>query len=221
MQESMEINQNTPTRNASHSDAGGRRDAGGENKDINKSKRITKKYLSIAFEFLKIVIIAAIIVLPIRYFLFQPFIVKGESMVPNFQSGDYLMVDEISYRIGNPKRGDVIVLKYPLDTSQRFIKRIIGLPGETVEIKNGEITIFKEGVNLTLNEKKYLSDLKDMEDDLRLALLENEYFVLGDNRKFSYDSRKWGALPRQDIVGRVIFRVLPISTISYIAEPSY
>src|SRR3989344_2003977 len=79
---------------------------------------IVKKYLSFAWEVLKIFIIASVIVLPIRYFLFQPFIVKGESMIPNFQSGDYLIVDEISYRFSQPQRGDVIVLKYPLDQTQ-------------------------------------------------------------------------------------------------------
>ena len=180
-----------------------------------------KKYLLVFWEFLKVIIIAALVVLPIRYFLFQPFIVKGDSMIPNFQSGDYLIVDEISYRLGAPQRGDVVVLKYPLDTSQRFIKRIIGLPGETVEIKNGKITISKDGENLVLDEKKYLLDPLTTDGDARIALSNGEYFVLGDNRKFSYDSRRWGALPRGDIIGRAVFRVFPINTMSYISEPSY
>ncbi len=180
-----------------------------------------RKYLSFIWEFLKIIIIAAIIVFPVRYFLFQPFIVKGESMVPNLQSGDYLIVDEISYRIGNPQRGDIVVLKYPLDTTQRFIKRIIGLPGETVEIKNGKITILKDSKNLILDEKKYLPSLLNTDGDVNVTLGTGKYFVLGDNRQFSYDSRRWGILPREDIIGRAVFRVFPISTMSYIAEPSY
>src|SRR3990167_10287745 len=106
-------------------------------KDSNKSIR---KYLFVVWEFVQVIIIAAIIVLPIRYFVFQPFIVKGDSMVPNFHSGDYLIVDEISYRFSDVKRGDVVVLKYPLDASQRFIKRVVGLPGETLDIKNGKVT---------------------------------------------------------------------------------
>jgi len=205
-------------------DTGDKNNNQGKNIDSNpskSSKKKVKKYLFAIFEFFKIIIIALIIVLPIRYFLFQPFIVKGESMVPNFQSGDYLIVDEISYKIGSPQRGNVIVFKYPLDNSQRFIKRIIGLPGETVEIKDGTITVSKDGVNVTLNESKYLSELKGTEGNVRLALSDNEYFVLGDNRQFSYDSRRWGALPKQDIIGRVIFRVFPISTMSYILKPSY
>jgi len=193
---------------------------GSEEKNDSGSGKI-KKYISFIREFLKIIIVAAVIVLPIRYFLFQPFIVKGESMAPNFQSGDYLIVDEISYRFLTPQRGDVVVLSYPPNTSQRFIKRIIGLPGETVVIKNGEINLSKEEKSLILDEKKYLPNLSETEGDLRLNLASDEYFVLGDNRGFSYDSRRWGALPRKYIIGKVIFRVFPISTMSYIPEPSY
>lgn len=188
---------------------------------VKKKGNDIKKYFSVVWEFLKVFIIAAIIVLPIRYFIFQPFIVKGESMLPNFQSGDYLIVDEVSYRIGNPRRGDVVVLKYPLDTNQRFIKRIIGLPGETIRIKNGEIIVSKDSANLVLKEEKYLSNLEITEGNLQLTLSDDEYFVLGDNRDFSYDSRRWGVLPGKDIIGRVILRVFPIANMSYISEPAY
>ena len=159
-------------------------------KDSNKSIR---KYLFVVWEFVQVIIIAAIIVLPIRYFVFQPFIVKGDSMVPNFHSGDYLIVDEISYRFSGPSRGDVIVFHYPLDESQRFIKRVIGLPGETVEVKEGKITVIpKDGENVfTLNEKLYLPDLLSTGGDVKITLKEDEFFVLGDNRQFSYDSRIW------------------------------
>ena len=192
-----------------------------QNGQQGTNKGILNKYLASAWEFLKIIIIALIIVLPIRYFLFQPFIVKGESMIPNFQSGDYLIVDEISYRFSQPQRGDVIVLKYPLDQTQRFIKRIIGLPGEGVEVKEGKINIFKDGQILTLGEKKYLPDLKATDGDVKVALKDNEYFVLGDNRPYSYDSRRWGVLPKEDIIGRALIRLFPISSISYLPEPAY
>ncbi len=186
----------------------------------NKPKGM-QKYATGAWELLKIIIIALVIVLPIRYFLFQPFIVRGDSMVPNFHSGDYLIVDEISYRFSNPQRGDVVVLKYPLDTTQRFIKRIIGLPGETVQVKDGKIIVLKDGKDIMLDEKNYLPDLKVTDNDKSWVLKGNEYFVLGDNRPFSYDSRRWGILPREDIVGRAIIRLFPISAISYLPEPSY
>ena len=142
-------------------------------------------------------------------------------MVPNFQSGDYLIVDEISYRFKSPQRGDVVVLKYPLDTTQRFIKRIIGLPGETVLVQNGKVTIKKDGKDLTLEEKKYLPESLDTNGDVRTTLGNDQYFVLGDNRQSSYDSRRWGILPKDDIIGRAILRIFPISTMSYIAVPSY
>lgn len=187
-----------------------------------KAKSFAKKLLFAVLDFLKVALIAAIIVLPVRYFVFQPFIVKGESMVPNFQSGDYLIVDEISYKIADPHRGDIVVLKYPLDQSQRFIKRIIGLPGETVDINNGVITIIsKEGQSMVLDEKSYLSGPQDTEGEVHMTLSDKEFFVLGDNRPFSYDSRRWGVLPKEDIVGRVAIRVFPVTNIDYFATPTY
>ena len=181
---------------------------------------IVKKYIPFAWEVLKIFIIASVIVLPIRYFLFQPFIVKGESMMPNFQQGDYLIVDEISYRFKSPERGDIIVFKYPKDTSQKFIKRIIGLPGETVEIKDGKVIIYKDQKSFTLDEK-YLSGPSETIGTLKLILLADEYFVLGDNREFSYDSRVWGSVQTKNIIGKVFLRVLPVTNLTKITLPSY
>ncbi len=191
-------------------------------KNIEDDRSLSKKQAPFnVWEFLKIIIVAMVIVLPIRYFLFQPFIVKGESMVPNLHSGDYLIVDEISYRVTNPQRGDVVVLKYPLDTTQRFIKRIIGLPGETVQVKDGKITIIKGGKDVVLDEERYLPDVKTTDGNTYVTLGDNTYFVLGDNRQFSYDSRRWGVLPAKDIIGKAVFRVFPFTTISYIATPNY
>ncbi len=179
-----------------------------------------KRFFVFIWEIGKIVIIAAAIVMPIRYFLFQPFFVRGQSMDPNFGDGDYLIVDEISYRFQNPQRGEVIVFKAPSNSSQRFIKRIIGLPGETVEIKNGNITIYKDGQPFVLNEENYLSSL-DTTGNIKVILGEDEYFVLGDNRAFSYDSRRFGSLPEDKIIGRVIFRAWPFATLEKFEAPSY
>jgi signal peptidase I len=190
------------------------------NVENNKKIDIVQKYILFAWEILKIIIIASVIVLPIRYFLFQPFIVKGESMAPNFYSGDYLIIDEISYRFKPIERGDVIVFKYPKETSQRFIKRIIGLPTETIEIKDGKVTIYKDGKSQTLDEKYLPSDLKTY-GDIKTVLGANEYFVLGDNREFSYDSRKWGNVPKEDIIGKVFLRLFPVASLSKIVTPSY
>jgi len=181
---------------------------------------IVKKYFSPFLEIVKIFIIASVIVLPIRYFLFQPFIVKGESMIPTFHSGDYLIVDEISYRLGNPVRGDVIVFKYPKDTSQKFIKRIIGLPGETVEVGDGKVSIYKDNEGQILDEK-YLPNQSGTIGTLKFTLGTDEYFVMGDNREFSYDSRAWGSVPAKNIIGKVFLRILPVSALSKITVPSY
>ncbi len=185
-----------------------------------KKPDFMKKSGRFLWELIKIMVIAAIIVIPIRYFLFQPFIVKGDSMVPNFHSGDYLIVDEISYRFGDPERGDVVVLKYPMDTTQRFIKRVIGLPGETVKIKNGNIDILKNGKHLQLHEAYLPKDLATS-GNVDVTLGANNYFVMGDNRPYSYDSRSWGVLPEEDIVGKALFRVLPLNNTSYITTPNY
>lgn len=188
---------------------------------IRNTNKTIKKYVLVGWEFLKIVIIAGAIVLPIRYFIFQPFIVKGESMVPTFQTGDYLIVDELSFLVGKPKRGNVVVLKYPLDMSQRFIKRVIGLPQETVDIKDGVVKVTKDGVVTILEEEKYLADSLETDGSVHITLNENEYFVLGDNRPFSYDSRKWGVLPRENIIGKAVLRLFPITQMSFIRTPVY
>lgn len=176
-----------------------------------------REYLSPLWEILKIILLALLIVMPIRYFLFQPFIVKGQSMEPGFSSGDYLIIDEITYRFREPLRGEVIVFKYPLNLSHRYIKRIIGLPGERVEIKNGKVYI---NGNL-LNESAYLPLGTETPGKIEVVLGENEYFVLGDNRIASADSRSWGPLPRQNIIGRAIIRAWPLDALAKFTTPLY
>jgi signal peptidase I len=183
------------------------------------------------WDFLKIVIIAAVIIIPIRYFVFQPFIVSGSSMEPNFQNGQYLIIDELSYHFSSPRRGQIVVLRYPKDPQQFFIKRIIGLPGEKVEIDNGRVLIFNdqhpEGVTL---EEPYLPsqslsyphDVTIVGGKKILTLGADEYFVMGDNRLASSDSRDWGVLPRNEMVGKVLIRVLPPSLFQFFSHtPAY
>jgi len=179
-----------------------------------------KKFFTFVWELAKIIIIAAVIVIPIRYFLFQPFFVRGQSMDPNFENGDYLIIDEISYRFREAQRGEVIVFKSPQNSSQRFIKRIIALPGETIEIRDGEIIIHKDGQYQVLDESNYLSDLLTG-GDMQVTLAEDEYFVLGDNRSFSFDSRRFGVLPEENIIGRVIFRAWPFAEAARFEVPIY
>jgi signal peptidase I len=181
-----------------------------------------KKAILFAWEILKIAVIAFVIVVPIRYFLFQPFIVRGVSMEPNFHSGDYLIIDQITYRFRNPVRGEVIVFNLPQNPSWRYIKRIIGLPGETVEIQGGKVLITLPGgqKGQYLDESNYLSDALT-QGKKRIILEDNEYFVLGDNRAFSSDSRRWGAVHRELIIGRAFFRAWPFTVLARIETPSY
>ena len=165
-------------------------------------------------------ILAVIIVVPIRYFIFQPFFVQGMSMEPNFYDGDYLIVDEITYRFVDPQRGEVVVFKYPQRPSQRYIKRIIGLPEETISIKEGQISIINENGTRILDESDYLLDAYTG-GEIKVSLSENEYFVLGDNRDFSSDSRRWGALSREFIVGKVYLRAWPFTALAKIEAPAY
>ena len=192
-----------------------------EQKEPQKS--FWQKTLSSVWDIVKILFVALIIVLPIRYYLFQPFIVKGESMMPNYQNSNYLTVDEISYRFSNPNRGDVVVFNtnfIPGYQGDRFIKRIMGLPGETIIIKDNKVTIAKDGKDLQIDESKYLPGAIT-QGDIKRVLGKDEYFVMGDNRRYSFDSRMWGVLPRKDIIGKVFIRLLPVNELQLTQSPSY
>jgi len=177
-------------------------------------------FLSFIWEVSKIIVIAAVIVIPIRYFLFQPFFVRGQSMDPSFGDGDYLIIDEITYRFRAPERGEVIVFKYPEDPTNRFIKRVIALPGETIEIKDGDVTIYNEVGTHLLNEDYLPSDLATS-GNLKVTLKDDEYFVMGDNRPYSYDSRRFGLLSKEYIIGRVIIRAWPLDSLTIFNNPAY
>ena len=177
-----------------------------------------KKVGTNIWDILKLVIVALLIVIPIRYFVFQPFIVSGQSMEPNYHSSDYLIVDEVSYKIGTPQRDDVIVFKYPKNPAYKYIKRIIGLPGETVEIKNAKIFITSNGTITRLDESAYLpieatNAWERVANMAPVKLGDDQYFVLGDNRNNSSDSRVWGVLPFQNIIGKTFFTFSILGTI--------
>lgn len=161
-------------------------------------------------------VVALGLALFIRFFVAAPYVVSGASMDPNFEDWHYLIIDRISYDLGDPQRGDVIVFDLPQEGGRSLIKRVIGLPGETVVLKGQSVTIVnkKHPEGLTL-EEPYL-DSKNLEgiNDMRVTLSTDEYFVLGDNRRVSADSRLWGTLERKHIVGRVLIRLYPLDQIS-------
>lgn len=181
-----------------------------------------KALLGFFFELVQVMAISLAIIIPVRYFLIQPFYVKGASMEPNFYDHEYLIIDEISYRFHEPTRGDIVVFRYPNDPKQFFIKRVIGLPGETVEIAGGQVKIFngKHPNGIVLDETGYLD--QDFTSTTRtVTLKQQEYFVLGDNRVASLDSRYFGPVKRSFIVGRVWLRGWPFDRWKVFEDPTY
>lgn len=174
------------------------------------------------FEFFKVLIVAVAVALPIRYFIAQPFIVNGASMIPTFENGEYLIIDEASYYFfREPARGDVVVFRYPLNPKQFFIKRVIGLPNERVEIGSGNVMIKNdEHPSGFILPESYLPEDLRTSGDIALKLSDKEYFVMGDNREFSSDSRRWGALDRKFITGRALVRMWPLSEIGFLQNPT-
>lgn len=164
------------------------------------------------WEIIKFLAPIVIVVFIVRTYIAQPFIVDGESMAPNFHTGHYLIIDEISYRFHEPRRGDVVVLKYPLDTSRYFLKRIIALPGERIVLKDGKVILISpEYPNGTVLDEPYHDQATFPAGQFKdVTLGEGEYFAMGDNRAGSSDSRAWGILPEKDIVGRASLRLFPI-----------
>jgi len=165
-------------------------------------------------ELITFALIALIFVIPIRLFIAQPFIVSGESMYPTFDTGQYLIVDQLSYHMREPSRGEVVIFQYPNNPSKFFIKRVIALPNETLELRGSSAFITpSDGERFELSES-YVTMHRDSE--LTVTLSADEYFVMGDNRLASLDSRTWGALPRSNIVGRAYLRLLPITQIEFL-----
>ena len=161
-----------------------------------------------------------IIFFVIRPYIVEPYVVDGASMYPTFKTGNYLLVDKLSYEIGKPKRNSVLVFKYPNDQSKSFIKRIIGLPGETLVMKNNVLTITNaENPNGFTPDQSYVVNQCQHTggacvSSFEKTLARDEYFVMGDNRAESFDSRSWGPLPKKDILGKPFVRLWPLTKIS-------
>ncbi len=180
-----------------------------------------RSWMDLLGDIVKIVIIAAALIVPIRLFLVQPFFVKGSSMEPTLKENDYLLVDELSYRFRQPERGEVVVFRYAQEDKKYFIKRVIGVPGETVDIHDNTITIVnKEHPDGFVLNEPYLPDY-NLPDVAHAILGQNEYYVLGDNRPVSYDSKRFGPVNIDHIVGRAVFRGFPLQKATIIHTPTY
>ncbi|PIT88043.1 MAG: signal peptidase I [Candidatus Magasanikbacteria bacterium CG10_big_fil_rev_8_21_14_0_10_36_32] len=173
-------------------------------------------------ELFKIAVLAGVTIALIRYYLFKPFYVKGASMEPNFYEKEYLIIDELSYRFREPERGEVVVFRYPENPKEYFLKRIIGLPGETVKISNNRVMLYnaQHPEGFVINETYLPKNLKT-EGERTIALNENQYFMMGDNRPNSYDSRRFGPVERNLIIGRAWFRGWPFSRMETLDTPIF
>lgn len=184
-------------------------------------------FWSFIVDIVETLVVAAAIFVVVYLFLLQPHQVKGASMKPNFHDGEYILTDKISYRFQSPKRGDVIIFQSPTDKDVDFIKRVIGLPGEKVKISDGKIVIIndqnKDG--FTLNEPYQVngptSGGQGTPQNTLVTIGTDEYFVLGDNRLESFDSRSWGMLPKKNIIGKAWLRYWPLNVFGFVQHPNY
>lgn len=184
--------------------------------------RIFKRVGGFILDVIETFVIALAIFVLMYLFLFQPHQVKGNSMYPNFHDQEYLLTDKITYRLSEPKRGDVIIFKAPKHEEYDYIKRIVGLPGDTVKIENCHIFINNQPLEEDyLSENVCTSAGRFWQSGKSLTLSADEYFVAGDNRPYSSDSRDWGTVPEANIVGKAWFRYWPADRIGIIRGVEY
>lgn len=178
-------------------------------------------------EAIRTILIVVVLAFALRTFVFQPYKVEGASMDPLFATNDHLIVEKLSYRFGHPDRGDIVVFRYPYDPTTSYVKRIIGLPGERVLIENGRVRIFnsENPDGFVLDESVYLETSRLTTTSAagrnEFTVTPDHYFVMGDNRPASSDSREWGLLPQENIVGRAIIKTYPLNEISLIKHAKY
>jgi len=186
----------------------------------DQKKNVIWDILVGVFDFVKTVATIVILAIIIRVFVIQPYIVEGQSMEQSFHNNDYLITEKISYKIREPKRGEVIIFHPPDNPSVNYIKRVVGLPNDKIEVRAGGVYVNDKKIYepyLTSNEET----LNSQKNDYVIVLRDDEYFVFGDNRNHSRDSREIGAIPKENVVSRVWFRLLPINKLKAFAAVSY
>lgn len=181
-----------------------------------------RKAFTFLFDILQTVVLAAAIFVVIYLFAAQPHLVKGSSMEPNFQNGDYILTEKVSYKLRNPRQGEVIVFKAPNRPDADYIKRVIALPGDTVRLTEGNIYVNDQLLSETYEPNEFRTFAgRFIREGQQFTLPEGTYFVLGDNRSHSSDSREFGPVNKEAIIGRALFRYWPPSVFGQIQTPNY
>lgn len=184
---------------------------------------VARKAYSILIDLAETLVIAGAIFVVIYAFLLRPFQVSGQSMDPTYKDGEYILTNLIGLRFNNLERGDVVVFESPVDKDKDFIKRIIGVPGDKVMLKAG--FVFVNGIKL--DELTYLSpDVRTyggafLTEGQEVLVPEGSYFALGDNRGFSSDSREWGFVPKDKIIGKSFLVYWPVNNFGMVKHAKY
>ncbi|MEK9179142.1 MAG: signal peptidase I [Patescibacteria group bacterium] len=188
-----------------------------------KGKNIFVRMLDLVFDFLQSIALGGAFFVVLYLYIIQPHQVKGNSMYPTYKDKEYILTDKITYKFKSPERGEVIILQSPKNPDIEYIKRIIGLPGDLIRVKDGRVYLNEK----PLNESAYLQVLTPifpggfLQEDMKVTIPPDNFFVMGDNRPGSSDSREFGFVPVSHVVGHVIFRYFPLDRFGVIEKPSY
>lgn len=189
---------------------------------MDENRNFLQRIAAVVGDLVETFVMAGAIFVVVYFFLVQPHQVTGDSMLPNFSNGEYILTDKVSYHFRPPKRGEVIVFKAPKSQEKDFIKRIIALPGEKIKVESGEISINQEKLEEGYLPSTMITLPKSLvSEGQEIVVPLDEYFVLGDNRQHSSDSRDWGTVPKDLIVGRAWLRYWPLNRISLVPQASY
>lgn len=180
-----------------------------------------KRGLAAIFDFLQGIVAVAAVMVMIYLFIMSPQQVSGHSMEPNFHDGDYILTNKIMYKLTDPKRGDIVILKSPTNKDIDYIKRIIGLPGETLMLHEQHYYINGKILNEPYQYNKPVYGGSFLHENEEVTIPAGMYFVSGDNRPGSSDSREFGLIAREDLIGQAFLRYWPTNTVGLIPHPVY
>lgn len=181
---------------------------------------IVKKIIAAIFDFLQSIVVVMAIMVMVYLFIMSPQEISGQSMYPTFENGEYILTNKIEYKLHEPQRGDVIVFKSPRNKDIDYIKRIIALPGDTLSLQEGKY--YLNGKKLAenfLSPDLYTFAGSYLQENIEVTIPSGTYFVSGDNRPHSLDSREFGPIPKEDIIGKALIRYWPVDRAGLIKNP--